>query len=320
MGPIEKNISVSLVIPVRNESGSLRDLVSSIGRQKFQPEEVIVVDGGSTDDSVEVATALAAGYPKLKIIETSGAMPGEGRNIGIREARCEWVALTDAGITLTEDWLEQLVSRVTEEPDADIVYGNYAPVTDTLFTRIAAVTYVPAQLPETIRGTTIASYLMRKAVWEKAGGFPDARAAEDLAFMEAAEEAGFVAVTAPKAMVHWQLCPTVFGTFRRFVLYSKHNVWAGRAWDWHYGIARQYLLVLPFLIVAVFHSLWWLTALPLWLGARTLKRILPHRHGHGNGILDPRIWMGVSALTLVVDAATFLGWLQALSVKKDRDG
>lgn len=320
MSPQNESLSVSIVIPAKDESASLPALVSSIARQSFQPDEVIIVDGGSRDDTVRIAMRLSEEYPKLRVIETSGASPGQGRNIGIREARNEWVALTDAGIILSDDWLERLTDKVTEVSDTDIVCGNFAPVMTSLFEKVAAISYVPGQRPGEVRGKTIASYLMKRAVWEKVGGFPDMRAAEDLAFMEAAEEKGFKITFAPEAMVMWLLRPDLTSTFQKFALYSKHNVMAGRAWDWHYGIARQYLLILPLLALAAFHSPWWLVSVPLWLGARTLKRMLPHRFEHGLGIFfDPRMFAGVAALTLTIDLATFLGWIQALTTKGTRE-
>lgn len=316
MSPEKDRLLVSLVIPAKDESASLPALASSIARQSFQPDEVIIVDGGSQDDTVNIVRRLSEDYPKLRVIETSGASPGQGRNIGIRESRNDWVALTDAGITLSDDWLERLTDKVSEGSATDIVCGNYSPTTASLFERIAAVTYVPAQRQGEIRGKTIASYLMRKEVWAKVGGFPDMRAAEDLAFMEAAEKEGFKFASAPDAMVMWELRPDFSSTFEKFVLYSKHNVMAGRAWDWHYGIARQYLLMLPLVSLAVFHSPWWLVSIPLWLGARSLKRMVPHRLEYGTGILlDPRMVLGVAALTLAIDFATFLGWTQALGTK-----
>ncbi|MBK7706932.1 MAG: hypothetical protein IPJ30_14505 [Acidobacteria bacterium] len=106
--------------------------------------------------------------------------------------------------------------------------------------------------------------------------------------------------------------PNFRRTFSKFVLYSKHNVWAGRHWDWHYGILRQYALLLPFLLLAMFHSPWWLVALPLWLAARTAKRILAHRFEYGIGTLfNPLIVGGVMLLIVTIDMATFAGWIQA---------
>jgi len=306
-------LPISLVIPIRNEQDSIESLIESIGRQTLQPGEIVLVDGGSTDETVSIVERIAGQNSSIKMIKTDGATPGKGRNIGIAAAANEWIALTDAGIGLDPDWLEGLWQEVEKGTAVDVVYGNYAPVVGTLFERCAAIAYVSAQLPDVIRGRSIASYLLRKAVWEKVGGFLDLRAAEDLMFMEAAEAAGFKAAYAPKALVHWQLRPGLASTFGKFVLYSKHNVRAGRQWDWHYGILRQYALLVPFLLLAVLHSLWWLGALPLWLAARAAKRILAHRFEYGVGTLfNPLVVAGVMLLIVTIDMATFAGWIQAM--------
>ena len=308
------DLPISLVVPIRNEEESIENLIESIIRQTRQPDEIVLVDGGSTDSTVQTAERLLAKNAKIKLIRTDGATPGKGRNIGIEAARNEWIALTDAGIVLETDWLENLAKAADR---ADIVYGNYSPLIRNLFEKCALISYAPPRQQDKIRGRSVASMLLLRSVSEKVGGFPDLRAAEDLMFMERAEAAGFRVATAPKAMVHWQLRPDVASTFRKFALYSKHNVWAGRQWDWHYGVAKQYLLLLPFIVLAIFHSWWWLLAIPLWLFARTAKRILAHKYEFGMATLfDPRVFFGVAGLILVIDAATFIGWGQALMSKR----
>lgn len=305
-----QSLKVSLVIPIRNEADSIEVLIESIARQTLPPDEVVLVDGGSTDSTVEIVERLADGNAALKLIKTEGATPGKGRNLGVEAAQHEWIAFTDAGIKLEENWLEELAKA---SDYADVVYGNYSPVTNNLFTRCASLAYVPPQSPKGIRGKFIASSLMNKKVWEKVGGFPDHRAAEDLMFMEQAEALGFRVAVAPRAMAHWQLRPDLATTFQKFVVYSKHNVWAGRQWDWHYGVLKQYLLLAPFLLLAALHSWWWLLAMPLWLFVRTAKRISMHRYEYGLGpLFNPIVFFLVAFLVLVIDAATFVGWVQAL--------
>jgi glycosyltransferase involved in cell wall biosynthesis len=305
-----QKLKVSLVVPVRNEADSIEILIESIGRQTVQPDEIVLVDGGSFDTTVAIVERIAAENAKLKLVTTGGATPGKGRNLGIAAARNEWIALTDAGIKLDETWLEELINA---SGGADIVYGNYSPITDTFFTRCAAQAYVPPQGPDGIRGKFIASSLLKRQVWEAVGGFPDLRAAEDLFFMEQAERAGFKVKLAPKAMVHWQLRHDARSTFHKFALYSKHNVWAGRQWDWHYGLLKQYLALLPFLLLAIFHSWWWLAALPLCLSARVAKRILMHRFEFGLAMLvNPISFWGIGFIVILIDAATFIGWVHAL--------
>lgn len=314
-------IMISLVVPIRDEEESIENLIESIYRQTLQPDEVVLVDGGSTDRTVEIVERIAAGNKTVKLIKTDGATPGKGRNIGIENAQNEWIALTDAGIRLEADWLEMLAAEIHhndgEEMGTDIVFGNYSPVLNTVFEKCAAICYVPPQRATGIRGEFIASCLLNKKVWEAVGGFPDLRAAEDLMFMDEVEKQGFKTLIALKAMVFWSLRPDLSSTFSKFVLYSKHNVWAGRQWDWHYGVLKQYLLLIPFLILAVVLSVWWLLAIPLWLLARTAKRIWAHRYEFGLGTLfNPMIVIGTAVLVLVIDMATFAGWIAALISEK----
>lgn len=306
-------MNISLVIPVKNEAATIGELIESIFRQDLRPGEIIITDGGSTDDTVRILNEFCVKYPALKVIEAGAAMPGRGRNIGAAAASGNWLAFTDAGIQLQKNWLSNLVQVATENPQTDIVYGNYHPVTDNFFERCATMAYVGPVTSGKIRSKFIASSLLRKAVWEEAGGFPDWRAAEDLIFMEKAEQLGFKIAYAPNANVYWQLRPDIASTFKRFDLYSKYNVWANRQKYWHYGVARQYLLLLPFIAAGIFHSWYWLLALPAWIIARAAKRIWMHRQQFGvKTLFNPAVIFMVSLILLVIDAATYSGWVKAL--------
>lgn len=253
---------------------------------------------------------------RFRIIEAGDATPGRGRNAGIAVALNDWIALTDAGIRLESTWLERLSEQLDRDLELDVVYGNYEPVLSSRFGRAAALAYVaPKQIRMggLMRGPSIASCLLRKTVWQAVGGFPDLRAAEDLVFMEQISSRGFRIGWAPGATVWWQLQPSLSRTFRRFALYSKHNVWAGRQIHWHYGVARQYLLALPFLVLGVSYNSWWLAPPAIGFICRVAKSIWIRREGRGLiWFLNPLQFFGVAMILAVIDAATFIGWLQAL--------
>lgn len=304
---------ISLVIPVYNEEVSIEGLIDNIKQQTRQPTEVIFVDGGSTDKTIEILERTVADQSKFKLIKALRASPGKGRNIGVENASHKWIIFTDAGITLDKEWIENLVKARAESSNADIVYGNYSPVANTFFEKCAAISYVPSLRKNQIRGKAIVSCLLKRSVWESVGGFPDLRAAEDLIFMEDAEKKGAIPVFAPNANVYWHLRPNLASTFQKFVLYSKYNVWAGRQWDWHYGILKQYLLIALFLILSVSQSPLWLIGVVLWLLARTAKRILPHRYEFGlMPLFNPIYFLSIMFLVVVIDIATFVGWIQAV--------
>lgn len=307
---------ISLVIPVRNEEHSLRELLASIAGQTRRPDEVILVDGGSTDRTVAVARELTAGDPRVQVIEAGDATPGRGRNVGIAAAKFDHIALTDAGLRLEPGWLAGLAEVVERRPEVRVVYGHYEPVIDSYFLRCAALAYVPPTEPREggrSRGPSTASMLLHRSVWEELGGFPDARAAEDLMFMERVEHGGYEIGWAPAAVVHWRIQPTLRRTVRRFVLYSKHNVWAGRQRYWHYGVARQYAAAAVVAGLGVALSPWWFVLLPAGGLARVARTIRARRHDVSPAVrYNPLVFAGVGLVLAAIDAATFIGWAQAL--------
>ena len=106
------------------------------------------------------------------------------------------------------------------------------------------------------RGPSVASCLMRRAVWEAVGGFPDLRAAEDLIFVRRLGEVGARAANAPEAVARWRPPATARQTFHRFRTYSRVNVLAGQQRHWHYGVARMYLAASPFAVLALRRRRW----------------------------------------------------------------
>jgi glycosyltransferase involved in cell wall biosynthesis len=304
------------VIPVRDEAATIGKLLDSIDAQTRRPDEVVFVDGGSRDETVALLSRACERDAKLRVIEAGEATPGRGRNVGIEAARCEWIALTDAGIRLEPEWLERLAEVAEQDPTLEVVYGNYEPVTDAFVERCAALLYTHRKQLRAggrQRGPFIASSLVRRSVWESVGGFPDLRAAEDEIFMERVRERGCKTGWSPRATVWWQPQPTLRGTWRRFLVFSRFNVWAGRERYWHYGIARFYAVCLVFVALALLHSWWWLSVPVLGLFARAAKSIWQRRDGRGLlWALNPLQFAGVAVMLAVIDAATFAGWAQAL--------
>lgn len=317
---MNNELLISLVIPVYNESQTIGLLLETIIKQQYQPFEIILVDGGSTDNTVALIKEICKDKPQYRVIEAGRAMPGKGRNIGAANAATEWIAFTDAGIKLDYSWLEELIRPVKENREVSIVYGDFSPQINSFFDKCAAIAYVPGRVLGKIRGKSIVSCLMKKEVWERAGGFPDLRATEDLIFMENAEKLNYQVAFAPGAMAYWELRPNLSSTYRKFDLYSKYNVWAGRQAQWHYGIARQYALMIIPVILSILFSWYWLLLIPLWMLARVIKRILLHRYEFGlSSLFNSFIIFRVALITLIIDTATFSGWIKALISKQSND-
>jgi glycosyltransferase involved in cell wall biosynthesis len=304
---------VTLVVPMRNEEDSIVALLRSIERQVEPPDEVIFVDGGSTDRTVTVLRDAIGANSTFRVIEAGEATPGRGRNVGIGAAQHEWIALTDAGIHLEENWLKELKTALSDEHVA-VVYGNYEPTADTFFERCAALLYAHPKLfrgTGWMRGPFIASSMMRRDVWARVGGFRDLRAAEDLIFMEKIEAEGFKQAWVPSATVWWRPQSTWLGTLRRFIAFSKANARAGRQRYWHYGIVRAYLVSAVFVLLAIVHSWYWLLIPVGILLLRVAKSIWQRRGNRGVlWALNPVQFLGVTLLLIAIDLGTIIGWIQ----------
>ena len=313
---------VSLVVPVRDEAHSIEALLRSISQQRRPPDEVVIVDGGSTDGTVALVRRLTMGDERYRLIEAGPATPGRGRNVGIEAATHPWVALTDAGIELDRSWLDRLVRVVEHDDRLDVVYGGFRTLQGSFFERCADLAYVQPLAPTPVgpvRSRSIASCLLRKEAWGRVGGFPDMRAAEDRLFMASLEAAACRVAIAPEAWVTWRLQADARTTFRRFRNYSMHNATAGLHRNWHYGVARQY--VAAAIIIAGGGIIGRSTGRVLvGAGALRIGRTLWHRR-EGRGIafvLRPDRFVAVGAILALLDAATFLGWLDVVLARRRR--
>lgn len=305
---------MTLVVPLRDEEHTVGELICSIDQQTRAPDAVIFVDAGSQDLTWDIVTEACRGHPAWSVAMAGPATPGRARNVGIEAAVTEWVALADAGTALDPHWLERLVRAAASGAGIEVVWGHYEPAPDGWFTDCAALAYVSP--PDKgavgpVRSAFIASCLLRRSVWERAGRFPDLRAAEDQLFIRRVRELEIVAVEAPEAVVWWHLQSGFKQTFQRFRLYSRVNASADQQRYWHHGVARMYLISLPFVAMAVLRRRAW-ALIPLLGGAYRVQKAIWRRR-EGRGVLwaaNPARVATVAGILGTVDAATFWGWLE----------
>src|SRR5512137_2392291 len=100
-------MKISLIVTVLNEARSLPALLDSVAAQTRPPDEVLICDGGSTDNTIELLRAERR-FP-VRVIERPGSNISQGRNAAIAAASGDVIASTDAGVRLDPRWLEKLV-------------------------------------------------------------------------------------------------------------------------------------------------------------------------------------------------------------------
>ncbi|OPX66044.1 MAG: Glycosyltransferase AglE [Methanoregulaceae archaeon PtaB.Bin056] len=122
-------MKISVVIPSFNESANIVSCLESLNRQTIprQDYEIIVVDGGSSDSTRDLAESLA----DLVFIQTSRKVGG-ARNDGAMRAQGPILATTDADCIIPRNWLEVILDDFGRHPDAVQLYGPVDPIEKTL--------------------------------------------------------------------------------------------------------------------------------------------------------------------------------------------
>jgi glycosyltransferase involved in cell wall biosynthesis len=309
-------VPISVVIPVRNEADTIGAILTELSRQTRSGDEIIVVDTGSTDETLEVARASARPGTAVKLLEAPGGNPGDARNLGFEHAENDWVALLDAGTIVGPGWLDAFrrTGLETEADGASAVCGSFDPVVESPFQAAAVLAYVPRRRADGTRGPSTASMLLHRDLWVLAGGFSSSRAGEDLAFFAELGRLGVGLVPAPEARIDWHLAPDWRATWRRFSAYSFHVVQAGLWRTWHRGLVRN-LAVIGACVVAGF------TLHPVsWLGVPTLYLARAARSARGKwedvrGVGAPRIALFSLSMLLIafIDLAATWGLLRWLA-------
>ena len=230
----------SLVVTVRNDREGLEELLPALEAQTLAPVELIVVDGGSDDGTLEVLERWSPGRFPVRVAVEPGSNIAEGRNAGVRLASCDWIACTDAGCRPDPGWLAALADAPA---DADVVAGIWVAEGQTTFERIMSLTHYPVREELDSPGLLVRaahrlfgrdfrdfqaggrSMAFRKRSWEEIGGFPaDQYAGEDLALTAAILKRGYRSALAPDAIIRWRPPSTWRATARMFFTYSRGDV------------------------------------------------------------------------------------------------
>jgi glycosyltransferase involved in cell wall biosynthesis len=105
---------VSAVIPTYNEKDVLENCIESLGAQIYKDFEVVVVDDGSTDGTLQILKNLKRSLVNFKFIKQSHLGAGAARNAGAKLSKGEILVFVDADMTFDKDFLKNLVAPIIE--------------------------------------------------------------------------------------------------------------------------------------------------------------------------------------------------------------
>jgi len=220
-------VKVSLISTVKDASAHVEEFIGSVAAQTRAPDEVIVVDGGSTDGTPDLLRR--AGIEGITVIEERGANIARGRNVAIAAAAHDVIAVTDADCVLDARWLERILEPI--ETGADVSMGFYVPVTDGFFQECLASVNLPFDASEVDPASfmpSARSVAYRRGAIEAAGGYPEWLAiGEDMWVNRRWRELGLDMRFAPDAVVHWRLRPTMRATWTQYFRYARGDAQAG---------------------------------------------------------------------------------------------
>lgn len=127
---MEQKVKVSIIMPVYNAQKYLQKCLDAIAAQTMQDYEVILVNDGSTDRSLELMEAFAAKHNgRVRILNKQNARQAAARNDGLKLACGEYIAFVDSDDYMEPDYLERLY-QAAKEQDSDCVICGYTMVDD----------------------------------------------------------------------------------------------------------------------------------------------------------------------------------------------
>jgi glycosyltransferase involved in cell wall biosynthesis len=116
-------MAFSIVIPLWNKRHAVAATVASVLDQTYRDFELVIVDDGSTDGSMDALRGFDD--PRIRRIAQANAGPGAARNRGIEESRHDWIAFLDADDIWSPDHLAELGRLRLEHPQAGLIGTSY---------------------------------------------------------------------------------------------------------------------------------------------------------------------------------------------------
>ena len=157
---------VSVIVPLYNAAPFIGEALESIVASTYQPIEIVVVDDGSTDNSLCIAQAFAESHPQVRVLHQANAGVSAARNHAIREAKGEYILPVDADDRISPTFIEHAVAAFTDEVR---VVGCKAAFFGERQGEWRLPAYSPALLAR--KNMIPISSLFRRADWERVGGF-----------------------------------------------------------------------------------------------------------------------------------------------------
>jgi glycosyltransferase involved in cell wall biosynthesis len=234
----------SVVIPSFNRVALLSDTLESIFAQRFTDFEIVVVDDGSTDGTVDYLQSLGK---EIRVFQQSNRGPGAARNLGFRYAKGKYVAFLDSD-DLWFPWTLQVYRAVIEdycEPSfiagKPLIFSKKHELDDAVACAQQAEQFDDyLASSDEWRWWGVSSFVIRRDAFIAAGGFPEEwinGEDADLA-LRLGVAPGFVQITAPVTFAYREHAVSAMKDLKRTVAGARLSIHAERTGRYPGGSSR----------------------------------------------------------------------------------
>ena len=228
---------ISIIVPAYNAAQTLPACLAALQEQTHPPDQIIVVDDGSQDQTAQVARAYG-----VQLLEQPHQGPAAARNLGIRQARGDIILLTDADCEPVPTWVAEM-TRPFADPQVAGVKGSYRTHQQERVARLAQVEfeerYDLLERLSTIDFIDTSAAAFRLAALREMGGFDPAfpqAVSEDVEFSYRLARAGYRLVFNRQAVVYHRHPSTWCAYLRRKI---KFGYWRMIVYRLHPGKALR---------------------------------------------------------------------------------
>lgn len=134
---MDRNPFVTLIIPTKNCSTSIKEVLYAVNNQEYRDFETIVVDS-SEDDTAEIASSFAVKIVKCELNGLTIA-----RNMGIKNSQGKIICFTDGDCTMDKNWLSRIVSEFSKSDQIACVGGSVLVNDASLMGKYYSEAFVP---------------------------------------------------------------------------------------------------------------------------------------------------------------------------------
>jgi glycosyltransferase involved in cell wall biosynthesis len=293
----------ALIATLFNEADNVSRWWEQLRQQTVLPDEMVIVDGGSTDGTWEKLQQHAAQSPVPVKLEQRRCNIAEGRNRAIALTDAEIIATTDAGSFADRNWFQEITKTLMENPDVDIVGGKNEPMVDNDFQKF--ITELETPEPEPKEGQLNGSArntAFRRAAWAAVGGYPEwlTLTGEDALYNLELFKIGRRFSYNPRAIIRWEMRKSAKAYLK--MLYSYGYGAAEAQLNPSYFLRRMIIALIPPLLLLSKHRF-------RFLGFRyrkNLASVLGWLAGWRKGHRPPADWKKIDGVLLSPEAQNSL--------------